>query len=302
VFRDEPDLAALFGSHDDAPLELNFLSQYKNLLHHDVHQTAQVHQTARDEASIFCGACDAVRRDIFLALGRFGERYRHPLIEAIELGYRLTRAGHRIRLCQTFFTTYTEKVGGITCFELRAEWAAQRIKDLSLKTVLLRMFMRPKRTIKSLIQEFEYPRPGPGMMWSAVKEEIERRVGVVRLNCDVVKIHRTGTRLDSMVFGRLARLNAAVYGVVAGIVAGLGVFIATNWLVLKGGKAVGPNLSLLGQFSIGYRVMFIGSLIGFAYAFVCGFVAGHFVTRIYNWLLDIKEGNRGILPPAPRRK
>jgi hypothetical protein len=47
---------------------------------------------------------------------------------------------------------------------------------------------------------------------------------------------------------------------------------------------------------------FIGSLIGFAYAFVCGFVAGHFVTRINNWLLDIKEGNRGILPPPPRRK
>ena len=246
MFRDEPDLAALFVSHDDAPLELNFLSQYKNLLHHDVHQTA------RDEASIFCGACDAVRRDIFLALGRFGERYRHPLIEAIELGYRLTRAGHRIRLCQTFFTTYTEKVGGITCFELRAEWAAQRIKDLSLKTVLLRMFMRPKRTIKSLIQEFEYPRPGPGMMWSAVKEEIERRVGVVRLNCDVVKIHRTGTRLDSMVFGRLARLNAAVYGVVAGIVAGLGVFIATNWLVLKGGEGGRPES--LASWSVLHRI------------------------------------------------
>src|SRR5712692_4769090 len=62
------------------------------------------------------------------------------------------------RLFQTFFKTYTEKVWGISCAELRAEWAAQRIKDLSLKTAVLSMFLTPKRTIKTLIEEFEYPR------------------------------------------------------------------------------------------------------------------------------------------------
>ena len=103
------------------------------------------------------------------------------------------------RLYQTFFKTYTEKVWGVPCSELRAEWAAQRIKDLSLKTVLLNMFVKPGRTIKSLIEEFHYPRLGPGMMWTAVKEEIERRGGVVRLNCDVVGIQRIGTRIDNVV-------------------------------------------------------------------------------------------------------
>jgi len=78
------------------------------------------------------------------------------------------------RLFKTFFETYTEKVWGIPCSELKAEWAAQRIKNLSLKTALLAMFFKPKQTIKTLIEEFEYPRLGPGMMWRAVKEAAGR--------------------------------------------------------------------------------------------------------------------------------
>ncbi len=103
------------------------------------------------------------------------------------------------RLFRIFFKTYTEKVWGIPCSELKAEWAAQRIKDLSLKTALLSMFLKPKNTIKSLIEEFHYPRLGPGMMWNAVKEEIERRRGTVRLESEVVRINRTGDRIDSVV-------------------------------------------------------------------------------------------------------
>lgn len=95
--------------------------------------------------------------------------------------------------------------------------------------------------------------------------------------------------LEEIVLARLLRLNAMVQGVVTGIVAGLGVFIATNWLVLKGGKVVGPHLALLGQFFLGYRVTFVGSLIGFVYAFVYGFIGGYFVARMYNWLVDIRE-------------
>ena len=78
------------------------------------------------------------------------------------------------RLFQTFFKTYTEKVWGIPCSELKAEWAAQRIKDLSLKTALLNMFVKPKKTIKTLIEEFDYPRLGPGMMWNAVQRPWSR--------------------------------------------------------------------------------------------------------------------------------
>src|SRR5262245_41258903 len=96
------------------------------------------------------------------------------------------------RLFQTFFKTYTEKVWGISCSELKAEWAAQRIKDLSLKTALLSMFVKPKNTIKTLIDQFDYPKRGPGMMWNAVKAEVEKRGGSVRLNSEVVAIRNGG--------------------------------------------------------------------------------------------------------------
>jgi protoporphyrinogen oxidase len=105
------------------------------------------------------------------------------------------------RLFQTFFKSYTEKVWGIPCSELKAEWAAQRIKDLSLKTVLLSMFVKPKTTIKTLIDQFEYPRRGPGMMWNAVKEQIECRGGEVRVNTGVVAIHWNGKGIESVLVG-----------------------------------------------------------------------------------------------------
>ncbi|MGH7820939.1 MAG: NAD(P)/FAD-dependent oxidoreductase, partial [Candidatus Binatia bacterium] len=103
------------------------------------------------------------------------------------------------RLFLTFFKAYTEKVWGIPCSELKAEWAAQRIKDLSLRTAILNMVYKPRRTIKTLIEEFDYPRLGPGMMWNAVRETVESRSGVVRLNSDVVRIERTGNRIDGVV-------------------------------------------------------------------------------------------------------
>jgi len=103
------------------------------------------------------------------------------------------------RLFLTFFKTYTEKVWGISCSDLKAEWAAQRIKDLSLRTALLNMFIKPERTIKTLIESFDYPRLGPGMMWNAVKSQVESQGGAVRLNTDVVQLNRTGNRIDSVV-------------------------------------------------------------------------------------------------------
>jgi glycosyltransferase involved in cell wall biosynthesis len=92
AFHNDPHLAALFGSYDDQPGESNFLSQYKNLFHHYVHQTSQ------EEASTFWSGCGAIRRKVFLELGGFDESYRKPCIEDIELGYRMKRAGYRIRL------------------------------------------------------------------------------------------------------------------------------------------------------------------------------------------------------------
>lgn len=94
AFQQDEHLAALIGSYDDAPGATNFLSQYRNLLHH------YTHQTARSQASTFWGACGAIRRDVFLKVGGFDEQYRRPSIEDIELGYRLTTAGYQIHLAK----------------------------------------------------------------------------------------------------------------------------------------------------------------------------------------------------------
>jgi formate hydrogenlyase subunit 3/multisubunit Na+/H+ antiporter MnhD subunit len=99
-----------------------------------------------------------------------------------------------------------------------------------------------------------------------------------------------GKKLDEVILTRLVRLNAKIHGLVTGLVFGLGLFVATNWLVLKGGKFVGRHLSLLGQFFIGYRVSFLGSLIGFVYAFVCGFIIGYSIAWMYNCFADRRGG------------
>ena len=103
------------------------------------------------------------------------------------------------RLFNLFFKSYTEKVWGISTSELRAEFAAQRIKDLSLKTAVLNMFVKSKNPIKTLIEEFHYPRRGPGMLWNEVKKGIEDKDGEVHLNSPVVRVHRAGNRIDSIV-------------------------------------------------------------------------------------------------------
>lgn len=96
--------------------------------------------------------------------------------------------------------------------------------------------------------------------------------------------------LEDVVLTRLMRLNAIVYGLVFGIIFGLVIFIATVWLVIKGGPVIGPNLSLLNQFFIGYRVTWLGSIVGFIYGFITGFLIGFIIAFIYNKIADYKEG------------
>ncbi len=78
------------------------------------------------------------------------------------------------------------------------------------------------------------------------------------------------------------RLNEKLLGIVLGLVMGIGLFLATNFLVLKGGPHVGEHLRLLSQFFPGYRVTFFGSLIGFFWAFVLGFLLGAVFGAVYN--------------------
>lgn len=104
------------------------------------------------------------------------------------------------RLYQIFFKTYTEKVWGIPCTEIKAEWAAQRIKGLSLTTAVKNaLFNSEGKSVKTLINAFYYPRRGPGMLWTRVKEIIEARGHRVVLEADVTQIHLNGSRVDRLV-------------------------------------------------------------------------------------------------------
>jgi protoporphyrinogen oxidase len=100
------------------------------------------------------------------------------------------------RLYRHFFKTYTEKVWGVPCTEIRAEWAAQRIKGLSLTSAIINAVFKPKKQgIKTLIERFEYPRLGPGMMWERFKEYVEERGIEVRMSTEVTKILREDSRI-----------------------------------------------------------------------------------------------------------
>jgi protoporphyrinogen oxidase len=97
------------------------------------------------------------------------------------------------RLFRIFFKTYTEKVWGMSCREISADWAAQRIKGLSLSSALLSALPGGGdrgKVAKTLIETFRYPRLGPGMMWDAAAERVRRLGGVIRMGRHVVGLER----------------------------------------------------------------------------------------------------------------
>lgn len=104
------------------------------------------------------------------------------------------------RLYRMFFKSYTEKVWGIPCHTIGAQWAAQRIRGLSLRTALVNMFFPHRRQrrgepIKTLIDEFSYPRFGPGMMWEAFREAIAAQGGTISLGSRVTRLRHDGARI-----------------------------------------------------------------------------------------------------------
>ncbi|NDU86394.1 MAG: NAD(P)/FAD-dependent oxidoreductase [Ferrovum sp.] len=104
------------------------------------------------------------------------------------------------RLFEIFFKTYTEKVWGMKCTEISADWAAQRIKGLSLFKAVWHAFLPQTRasverqhTIKTLVTQFRYPRQGPGMLWTAAARRIEKQGGEVLLGQKVVCLKDCGS-------------------------------------------------------------------------------------------------------------
>lgn len=103
-FENDPELAALFGSYDESPSETNFLSQYRNLLHH------YVHQNSSENAISFWAGCGAIRRSIFIEVGGFDkQKFSRASVEDIELGLRVCERGFRIRLEKSLQAKHLKK-------------------------------------------------------------------------------------------------------------------------------------------------------------------------------------------------
>jgi protoporphyrinogen oxidase len=102
------------------------------------------------------------------------------------------------RLFELFFRTYTEKVWGVATSELRAEWAAQRIRDLSFGRAARAAILGDGGKVRSLIEEFRYPRLGPGQMWETMVAEIVRMGGDARLGAAVTRLAHDDGRVTSV--------------------------------------------------------------------------------------------------------
>ncbi|MDM8550928.1 NAD(P)/FAD-dependent oxidoreductase [Desulfobacterales bacterium HSG2] len=103
------------------------------------------------------------------------------------------------RLYETFFKTYTEKVWGIPCDQIRADWAAQRIRGLSLTSAVYNALFGVKKAA-TLIDEFDYPSKGPGMMWRRFQEAVEEGEGRVLLNSEVIRLKHENGRIISVTY------------------------------------------------------------------------------------------------------
>lgn len=136
----------------------------------------------------------------FMCLMDYGRAKMFPLSEVRSLeDWVINQFGER--LYRTFFKTYTEKVWGIPCDEISADWAAQRIKGLSLWSAVANAF-RPqgpsaqRAVIKTLIDQFRYPKYGPGMMWEGVAKRIDDTAeSSVRMGEKVVRVEHKGGRV-----------------------------------------------------------------------------------------------------------
>ncbi|MBW2467497.1 MAG: NAD(P)/FAD-dependent oxidoreductase, partial [Deltaproteobacteria bacterium] len=115
------------------------------------------------------------------------------------------------RLYRTFFKTYTEKVWGIPCSEIRADWAAQRIKGLSLLVAVSNALFGGQQA-KSLIEQFSYPKFGPGMMWDRFMDRIVTAKGEVRLNSEALAIHHNVGKITAVEYSNADKISQLPIG------------------------------------------------------------------------------------------
>jgi hypothetical protein len=94
---------------------------------------------------------------------------------------------------------------------------------------------------------------------------------------------------EEKLFREVIKFHSKVLGLAFGLICGLGLFIATNWLVIKGGRKVGQHLQLLAHYFPGYSVSFTGSLFGFAYGFLVGAFSGILIGWVYNTLVRFRN-------------
>jgi protoporphyrinogen oxidase len=137
------------------------------------------------------GVLEAVR----CVLSYAWARVRPPKDQTNLEGWVAARFGYR--LYRIFFKTYTEKVWGVPANEIQADWAAQRIKSLSLSKAIINALLpkRNQKEITSLIEEFRYPKYGPGMMWETCRDLVLKQGGQVEFNKPVTALHHEGGRV-----------------------------------------------------------------------------------------------------------
>ncbi len=143
--------------------------------------------------------------NVALAMASFAYAKLRPIRDARSFeAWTINSFGRR--LYRTFFKTYTEKVWGIPCSEISADWAAQRIKGLSMVSLLKATLLPGRRgprekVIKTLIDAFRYPKLGPGQMWETVTRLVRERGAEVRMGREVRRILRDGRGVTEVVAG-----------------------------------------------------------------------------------------------------
>lgn len=325
IFRNDPGLSALIGSYDEAPSQPNFVSQFKNLLHHYVHQKGST------EASTFWGACGAMKRDVFLKFGGFAEYYTRASIEDIELGYRLTVAKHRIRLAKDLQIKHLKRWEPVSLVKteifLRAKpwtrllwkqmWfdgkvmsdlnldSAHRISLITSALIVVTLiagfylpwfFVAPPLLfglflfLNRPVLRFFYQKRGLGFAAAAAGwrfiYDLYSWVGFCYGTTDSARV--AVLRLTQFTF---SRIDAVALGLAVGATASALLFGATSWLIVRPGthEAI-ALLELLSQFFPGYEVSWTGAVVGSLQIFVAGYLFGSLFAVIRNFSMRVVMG------------